>query len=46
MPEIQPSSPWYLDKLVGLEVGPTGTQFGLDPQDADFAHAFSGQAIF
>ena len=45
MPAIQSQRPWYLDKLVGLEVGPTGAQFGLDPQDADFAHAFSGQAI-
>ena len=45
MPAIQSQPPWYLDKLAGLEVGPTGAQFGLDPQDADFAHAFSGQAI-
>jgi len=45
MPAIQSQPPWYLDKLAGLEAGPTGAQFGLDPQDADFAHAFSGQAI-
>ena len=45
MNERQPQNPWYLNKLVGLEVGPTGAQFGLDPQDTDFAHAFSGQSI-
>ena len=45
MNERQPQNSWYLNKLVGLEVGPTGAQFGLDPQDTDFAHAFSGQSI-
>ena len=45
MPAVQSQPPWYVDKLVGLEVGPTGAQFGLDPQDANFAYAFSGQSI-
>ena len=45
MSAVRFQSPWYLNKLVGLEIGPTGAQFGIDPQDAEFAKHFSGQTI-
>jgi hypothetical protein len=38
--------PWYAKALVGLEVGPTGAQFGnSDPSDTRFCSAFDGRAI-
>ena len=35
---------WYRRALVGIEVGPTGAQFGTDRSDA-FASRFDGRAI-
>ncbi len=37
--------PWYRRVLVGMEVGPTGAQFGSDPSDVGYAAKFDGQAI-
>ena len=38
--------PWYRHSLVGLEVGPTGAQFGhSDPQDAGYCARFDGAEI-
>jgi len=38
--------PWYQRALVGLEVGPTGAQFGhSDPQDAGYCRRFDGGEI-
>ncbi|MCP5525047.1 MAG: beta-galactosidase trimerization domain-containing protein [Verrucomicrobiales bacterium] len=39
------SSPWYAHSLVGLEVGPTGSQFGSSPSDVGFASRFNGGDI-
>lgn len=37
---------WYRDVLVGLEVGPTGAQFGnSDPEDRVYCRHFDGQEI-
>lgn len=42
----EPRSPWYRRCLVGMEVGPTGAQFGhSDPQDARYASRFDGAEI-
>ncbi len=37
--------PWYRDALVGLEVGPTGAQWGSDPRDVAYASRFNGREI-
>lgn len=37
--------PWYADRIVGMEVGPTGAQFGSDPSDTGYAAGFSGREI-
>lgn len=37
--------PWFRRALVGLEVGPTGAQFGSDPSDAGYAARFDGGEI-
>jgi hypothetical protein len=39
------SSPWFQRSLVGLEVGPTGSQFGGDPADTGYAAKFDGRQI-
>ncbi len=39
------SPPWYTRMLVGLEVGPTGSQFGGDPADIGYAVKFDGCEI-
>lgn len=39
------SSPWYKRALVGMEVGPTGAQFGSDPSDVGYAARFDGHEI-
>ena len=36
---------WFRKARVGIEVGPTGAQGGIDPDDSDFAEHFSGSAI-
>jgi hypothetical protein len=44
--EAAPShKPWFSRSLVGLEVGPTGSQFGGDPVDIGYALMFDGQEI-
>jgi hypothetical protein len=37
--------PWFAQHLVGLEVGPTGAQFGGDPADVGYAARFNGREI-
>jgi hypothetical protein len=38
--------PWFTRSLVGLEVGPTGAQFGhSDPNDAGYCARFDGREI-
>jgi hypothetical protein len=42
----EPGSPWYQRCLVGMEVGPTGAQFGhSDLQDSRYASRFDGAEI-
>ncbi len=36
---------WFQRSLVGLEVGPTGSQFGGSPDDTGFAARFDGREI-
>lgn len=38
-------APWFRTALVGMEVGPTGAQFGSDPSDAGYAARFDGKEI-
>ncbi len=37
--------PWFRRSLVGLEVGPTGSQFGGSTKDTGFAARFNGRDI-
>lgn len=37
--------PWFRRALVGLEVGPTGAQFGGDARDTAYASRFDGRQI-
>lgn len=37
--------PWFQRSLVGLEVGPTGSQFGGDAADVGYAAKFDGREI-
>lgn len=37
--------PWYETRLVGMEVGPTGAQWGSDPRDTGYAARFNGREI-
>ena len=40
------SAPWYRNALVGMEVGPTGAQFGhSDTNDARYCARFDGRQI-
>ncbi len=44
--EAGPEAPWYRRSLVGMEVGPTGAQFGhSDAADARYAAEFDGREI-
>ena len=44
--DAQASVPWYARCLVGMEVGPTGAQFGhSDPNDARYCAGFDGREI-
>ena len=38
------SPSWFTRMLVGLEVGPTGSQFGGDPADVGYTAKFDGRA--
>lgn len=41
-----PNSAWFRRSLVGMEVGPTGAQFGhSDPNDARYCSQFNGREI-
>jgi hypothetical protein len=45
-PSTVASTPWYRKHLVGMEVGPTGAQFGnSDPADTRYAARFDGKQI-
>jgi hypothetical protein len=37
--------PWFQRTRVGMEVGPTGAQFGSDPTDVGYAARFDGREI-
>jgi hypothetical protein len=37
--------PWYRRTIVGMEVGPTGAQWGIDPTDAGYASRFNGRDV-
>ena len=39
------AAPWFQHSLVGLEVGPTGSQFGGATNDPGFATRFDGRDI-
>ena len=39
------TEPWYVRSWVGLEVGPTGSQFGGSTNDTEFATSFNGRDI-
>ncbi|MCP5516057.1 MAG: hypothetical protein H7A45_02225 [Verrucomicrobiales bacterium] len=43
--EAADPQPWHERSLVGLEVGPTGSQFGGDPADEVYASRFDGREI-
>lgn len=44
-PSTDPDAPWYRRCLVGMEVGPTGAQWGADPRDTGYAAKFNGADI-
>ncbi|MGQ9588731.1 MAG: hypothetical protein ACUVYA_00395 [Planctomycetota bacterium] len=44
-PASSADGPWYERALLGIEVGPTGAQFGSDPSDAGSAKAFDGREV-
>lgn len=44
-PAQSESGPWFQRSLVGMEVGPTGSQFGGDPADVGYAAKFDGRQI-
>src|SRR5690349_10396031 len=37
--------PWFRRALLGMEVGPTGAQFGSDPSDVGYAADFDGREV-
>ncbi|MCX5771895.1 MAG: beta-galactosidase trimerization domain-containing protein [Candidatus Hydrogenedentes bacterium] len=39
------TAPWYERLNVGIEVGPTGAQYGCDPGDTTYACRFNGREI-
>src|SRR5208282_4548654 len=38
-------TPWFRRCIVGMEVGPTGAQWGIDPNDAGYAAHFNGRDV-
>lgn len=43
--DTSPDAPWYHRCLVGMEVGPTGGQWGSDQKDTGYAAKFHGADI-
>ncbi len=41
----QQAAPWFKSALMGLEVGPTGAQFGSHPSETGYASRFDGREI-
>lgn len=37
--------PWYQTGLIGMEVGPSGAQWGSDPRDVGYSSRFNGAEI-
>ncbi len=37
--------PWYQTRLIGMEVGPSGAQWGSDPRDVGYSSRFNGAEI-
>ena len=37
--------PWYQTKLIGMEVGPSGAQWGSDPRDVGYSSRLNGAEI-
>jgi hypothetical protein len=37
--------PWFHRSLVGMHIDPTGTQFGIDPNDTGYAARFDGREV-
>ena len=45
-PQMAAQQPWFKHSLVGMEVGPTGAQFGhSDPHDTRYCSHFDGREI-
>jgi hypothetical protein len=42
---VGPQTPWYRRCKVGMEVGPTGAQGGIDPSDVGYAARFNGRDV-
>ncbi|HNR31828.1 MAG TPA: hypothetical protein PKI11_13145 [Candidatus Hydrogenedentes bacterium] len=40
-----PDAPWFRRGLVGMEVGPTGAQWGADKADTGYAERFNGADV-
>ena len=43
--DSDPQTPWYRRLIVGMEVGPTGAQWGIDPTDTGYAARFNGHDV-
>lgn len=43
--ESPDAAPWYRQALVGIEVGPTGAQWGDGPRNTAYASLFNGRGI-
>jgi hypothetical protein len=39
------ADPWFQQALVGMEVGPSGAQWGSDPRDVGYSSRFDGREI-
>ena len=42
---IAAADPWFQQALVGMEVGPSGAQWGSDPRDVGYSSRFDGREI-
>jgi hypothetical protein len=41
----EPDGPWFRRLIVGMEVGPTGVQWGSDPSDVGYCARFNGADV-